>query len=133
MRQAIIDGISALALDTFTVSTELPWDAAGTPLYQKNYKVFYVGEPDSEESTLINVMNSTGSLASKTTTISVYVSVDAKQKPANYDSLVDGVRNVKNTTEIQAVRSRECDVNTSFNADALLTEFVFRFTEMKIN
>lgn len=133
MRQAIIDGISALSLGTFTVSSELPWDAAGTPLYQKNYKVFYVDEPDSEESTLINTLNTVDSLATKTTTVTVYVSVDAKQKPTNYDSLMQAVRNVKMTTEITGVRSRECDVETTFNADALLTEFVFRFTEMKIN
>jgi hypothetical protein len=133
MRQAIIDGISALSLGTFSVSSDLPWDAAGTPLYQKNFKVFYVDEPDSEESTLINVLNSSGSLATKTTTISVFVTVDAKQKPSNYDSLMNAVRDVKMTTEITAVRSRECDITRSFEADSLLTEFVFRFTEMKIN
>lgn len=133
MRQAIIDGISALSLGTFSVTSELPWDAAGTPLYQKNIKVFYVDEPDSEESALINVLNNAGSLTTKTTNISVYVTVDAKQKPSNYDSLVSQVRDVKNTTEITGVRSRECDINTTFEADTLLTEFVFRFTEMKIN
>lgn len=133
MRQAIIDGISALSLGTFAVSSDLPWDAAGTPLYQKNFKVFYVDEPDSEESTLINVLNGSGALATKTTTISVFVTVDAKQKPSNYDSLMDSVRDVKMTTEITGVRSRECDVITTFEADSMLTEFVFRFTEMKIN
>lgn len=132
MRQAIIDGISALSLGTFSVSSELPWDAAGTPLYLKNYKVFYVDEPDSTEATLLNTLNA-GVLATKTTTISVFVLVDAKQKPTNYDSLVSAVRNVKNTTDITAVRSRECNISTTFEADALLTEFEFRFTEMKIN
>lgn len=133
MRQAIIDGITALNLGTFTVSQELPWDAAGTPLYQKNLKVFYVDEPDSEESALINVLNPTGSLATKVSTVRVYVSADAKQQPANYDSLVEQVRAVKNTADIVAVRSRECDIDRSFTADKLITEFVFRFTELKIN
>jgi hypothetical protein len=40
---------------------------------------------------------------------------------------------VKDTTEIAGVVSRECDISTSFLADAMLTEFEFRFTEMKIN
>lgn len=132
MRQAILDGISALSLGTFSVSSELPWDAAGTPLYRKNFKVFYVDEPDSVEQSLLNTL-SASVLASKTTTISVFVLVDAKQKPSNYEALIDAVRDVKNTADITGVRSRECDITTTFEADALLTEFEFRFTEMKIN
>lgn len=132
MRQAIIDGISALSLGTFAVSSELPWSASGQPLYEKNFKVFYTSQPESVESTLFNTLDA-AVFAKKETTITVYVVVDAKQKPANYDSLVSGVRNVKNTTEITGVVSRVCDIATSFQADALLTEFVFRFTETKIN
>lgn len=134
MRQAILDGISALSLGTFKVSSELPWDAAGQPLYEKNPKVIYVDEPDSEESTLINTLcGNSPTLATKTTTINVFVTVDAKQKPSNYDSLVSAIQGVKNTTEITAVRSREVDVETSFAADTMLTQFTFRFTELKLN
>lgn len=134
-RQALIEAISGLSLGTFQVSSELPWDAAGTPLYVKNPKVFYVDQPDTEDTTLYNTMdgNPGGSLASRETTISVYVLVDAKQRPANYDDLVDQVQDVKDTSLITAVRSREVDVITTFEADALLTEFVFRFTELKIS
>lgn len=133
MRQAILDGISALSLGTFTVSNELPWDASGQPLYEKNIKTFYVDEPQTEESTLINTLGAEGSLATRITTISVFVTVDAKQKPSNYDSLKTAVSAVKNTTDITAVRSREVDSTTSFTADTMTTEFIFRFTEMKIN
>jgi hypothetical protein len=135
IRQAIIDGISALSLGTFAVSSELPWDAAGQALYFKNFKVFYVDQPLREQSTLYNTLdgNPGGSLATLTTTVNVYVVVDAKQKPANYDSLMDSVEGVKNTSAITAVRSREVDRNISFDADSLVTEFVFRFTELKIS
>lgn len=134
MRQAIIDAISALPLQTFAVSSELPWDAAGTPLYQKNIKVFYVDEPNSTESTLINTLcGGSGSIAERETTISVYVTVDAKQKPTNYDSLVDAIQELRDITTITGVRSRECDVLTTFEADTLLTEFEFRFTELITN
>lgn len=132
MRQAIIDGISALSLGTFAVSSELPWTASGQPLYEKNFKVFYVSEPESVESNLFNTLDA-GIFAKKETSISVFVVIDAKQKPSNYDSLVSGVRNVKNTTDIVGVTNRECDISTTFQADSMLTEFAFRFTEMKIN
>lgn len=132
MRQAIIAGIAALPLGTFAVSSELPWSAAGQPLYNKNYKVFYVSEGDSVENTLFNTLDA-GVFSTKTSTFTVYVVCDAKQQPTNYDSVVAGVRNVKNTTGITGVVSRECDITTTFEADAMLTEFEFRFTETKIN
>lgn len=131
LRQAIIDGISDLTLGTFSVSSELPWDAAGTPLYQKNPKVFYVDQPDSEQTTIVNVLCGGAGVMNIETTTSVFVVVDAKLQPANYASLVEAVQGVKDTTEITGVRSRECDVQTTFAADTLLTEFVFRFTETK--
>lgn len=135
IRQAIIDGISALSLGTFAVSSELPWDAAGQALYFKNFKVFYVSEPDREQSTLFNTLdgNPGGSLATLVSTVSVYVVVDAKQQPSNYDSLMDAVEDVKNTSAITGVRSREVDRITTFEADSMLTEFTFRFTELKIS
>ena len=131
MRQAILDGISALTLGTFAVSGELPWDASGQSLYLKNPKVFYVDEPDSVETTLVNVLCGGQGLSSRETTISVFVTCDAKQKPSNYDDLVSAVQEVKNTSDIVGVRSRQVDVITTFEADILLTEFVFRFTELK--
>ena len=131
LRQAIIDGISDLTLGTFSVSSELPWDAAGTPLYQKNPKVFYVDQPDSEQTTIVNVLCGGSGVFNVTTTISAFVVVDAKLQPTNYANLVTAVQAVKDTTEITGVRSRECDVQTTFAADTLLTEFIFRFTETK--
>jgi len=130
MRQAILDGISGITLGSFSVSQELPWDAAGTPLYQKNPKVFYVDQPDSEQTNIVNVLCGGVGIANKTTTISAFLVVDAKQLPTNYDSVTNQVVGVKDTAAITGVRSRECDVQTSFIADAMLTEFVFRFTEL---
>lgn len=134
-RQAIIDAISGLSLGTFQVSSELPWDAAGQALYLKNFKTFYVDGPDTEETTLINTLcgNSGSSFVTKETVISVFVLVDAKQQPSNYSDLVESVQGCKDVTTITGVRSRECDVITTFEADAMLTEFVFRFTELKIS
>jgi hypothetical protein len=135
MRQALIDGISALTLGTFAVSQELPWDAAGTPLYLKNPKVFYVDEPDSTESSdTFNTLcaGAMPTVSTRVTEISVFVTVDAKQKPSNYDALVSAVRGTKTLQSLGAVRSRECDVSTTFEADRLVTQFDFRFTELVI-
>lgn len=133
MRQAILTGIRGLTLGTFAVSSELPWISGGIPLYTKNYKVFYADQPDSEEDSLINTLCGGNSLSTRITTISVFVTIDAKQKPTNYDDLVESVQLVKNTTSITDVRSRECDVVTTFEDDSMLTEFEFRFTELITN
>lgn len=135
MRDAIVAGIADLNLAGFAVSQELPWDAAGTPLYTKNPKTFYVARPTTEETNLINTLcgGAAPSLANRVTTIRAYVTTDAKTPPSNYGALVESVPGVKNTADITGVRSREADVESTFEADSLLTEFVFRFTELKIN
>lgn len=132
MRQAIVDGISALSLGTFVVSTELPWDAAGTPLYLKNFKVFYISEPGITSAIAVPMLSS-GSINTQETRIQVFVTVDAKQKPTNYNDLVTAVQDVVYTTDITGVLSREVDVITTFENDALITEFEFRYTELKLN
>lgn len=134
-RQAIIDGIAALDLGTFATTQMQPWDQQGTPLYIRNPKVFYVSQPESTQTAAFNLLNSGcgGQIANKVTSISVFVLVDAKQQPSNFDSLVDQVQTVKDSAAITAVTSRECDVVSTFENDTLLTEFVFRFTELKFN
>lgn len=130
MRQAITAGIRGLTLGQFQVSQEMPWISGGIPLYEKNYRVFYVDEPESEEANLINTLCGGSGLTNRVTTISVFVTIDAKQKPVNYDDLVVSVQALRNTPTITGVRSRECDVIRTFEADALVTEFEFRFTEL---
>jgi hypothetical protein len=135
IREAIVAGIADLNLAGFAVSQELPWDAAGTALYTKNPKTFYVSRPDTEETNLINTLcgGSQPSLSTRVITVRAFVTTDAKTPPTNYGALVESVPGVKNTAAITGVRSREVDVQSTFEADSLETEFVFRFTELKIN
>lgn len=133
MRQAILDGIKSLDLGNFKVSDELPWISSETALYNKNMKTIYVDEPASQESELISTLNSaahTIDLGIRETAISVYVTVDAKQKPTNYDALVADILNLKNLSTIQGVTNRQADKTVSFEGDTLVTEFEFRFTEI---
>lgn len=133
-RAALISGIAAVIEDPFTVTEMMPWDQQGVALYIRNPRVFYVAQPESTQTAAINLLNGGSSqIANKTSTISVFVLVDAKQQPANFDSIVEAVQTVKDSAAITAVTSRECDVVSTFEADTLLTEFVFRFTELKFN
>ena len=129
MRQAVIDHIDALTLGTFKMSDELPFDASGQPLYQKNFKRIYVDNDQKTTTSLFTVLNGDNPLV-ETTTVRVYFTTDAKQLPKNYDSLVEDIKIAKDTAALTGLIERQCDVATSFTEDAMLTEFEFRFTKL---
>lgn len=126
MRQAIWDHIDALSKGTFTLTNELPWDSSGSPLYLKNVKRIYVNTDQITEELVYATLNGV-CINNEITRVFVYFACDAKQLPANYETLVSGIRGAKSTTDISGVSRRECDVTTSFEADMLVTEFEFRF------
>lgn len=126
MRQAIWDHIDALSKGTFTLTNELPWDTSGTPLYLKNIKRIYVNTDQVTEKLVYATLNGV-CINNEISTVTAYVACDAKQLPANYETLVSDIRAAKSTTDITGVSRRECDVTTTFEADMLVTEFEFRF------
>lgn len=129
MREALLAAIRSIDTGVFRVTDELPWSAAGEPLYDKNMRVFYVAEPDVTESDVLPLLCGGSALVETVTTISVFLTVDAKKRPQDYDRVVQQVRNCRRTVALPTVRSREVDVITTLEADRLQTEFVFRFTE----
>lgn len=129
MRTAIYDHIRGLALGTFKLSAERPFDASGQALYLKNMKTVYVDNDQTIHETLISTLDGINIVA-ETTTVRVYFSTDAKQLPSNYDSLVTNIKAARGTTDITGVNRREVDVTTSFEEDRLITEFEFRFATL---
>lgn len=129
MRQELVDFISGLTLGTFTVSSELPWSNSGVPLYLKNFKKFYVDVP--QITTEQNIVSLSGCvILNEITTVRVFLVTDAKQLPNNYETVVSSVRTAKDASTITGYHRRECDVTTSYDNDALVTEFEFRFTKL---
>ena len=133
MRAEILAGLADLSLGQFRVSQELPWSAAGTPLYLQNPRVFYVEEPAVTSEAVIQTLCGAGpQISNRTSSILVLVVNDAKQKPANYDSLMQAVEGLVSLSTITGVRRREVDRTVTFTADLMQTEFEFRFTETVI-
>ena len=129
MRQTILDIIQALSKGTYTVSEELPWSSSGVPLYVKNIKKIYVDQPQTTTEELLALLSGC-SILNEITTVRVYFTNDAKQLPNNYDTLVTAIKAGKDDPSITGFSKRECDVSTSFEADAMVTEFEFRFTKL---
>ena len=129
MRSDIITAITAAAPTGFTVTETLPWDKDGAPLYLNNPKKIYIDQAQTTQDPIIDTLDGTG-VSQETTTVSAYVVTDAKQLPTGYDSLVTAVKAVRLNSAITGYTQRSTEVGTEFNADRLVTEFVFNFTKL---
>ena len=130
MRQDIIDFINTLGLGSFVLTQELPWNESGAPLYLKNPKRIYVDVTRYNTEPLIQTLVGIN-INTDISTVGLYFSADAKQLPANYDTVVSELRQAKDITlSTQGNFRRECDVTTEFQNDLLVTQLEYRFTKL---
>lgn len=132
MRTEILAYLNANKITGFNPSAELPWDSNGTPLYVKNYKNIYVDQDQVSQEPLIDVLNGTG-VVTQTTTVSAYVTTDAKQVPSNLAALIAMISAARLTTGISGVTQRTTQVTTSLENDAQITQFEFSFSQLIVN
>jgi hypothetical protein len=127
MRTEIITSLQAISkaiLKDFKVTDNLPWEDNGAPLYFHNKKHIYVDMPQTRQEPVLNDF-AQGGTVNETNTVRVYFVTDAKQLPSNYYDLVTAVQAIRTTYAVTGVIDRTCQVSTSFQADALITEFEF--------
>jgi hypothetical protein len=129
MRTEILDYISTLNLGSFLVSQELPWEESGQALFLKNLKKIYVDATQYQNETLITALNGLN-INNETSIVRILFACDAKQTPANYDTLISDLKSAKDITTIEGVRSRQCDVSTDIENDSLVTTLEIRFTKI---
>ena len=70
-----------------SISSELPFDSGGNPLYEKNMNSVYVGEQELTVETLYKTLDS-ANVNQTTTTINAYLSTDAKNQFNDIDTVV---------------------------------------------
>lgn len=129
MRQEVIDYIQTLNLGTFIVSSEVPWDENGTPLYLKNLKKIYVGITEYTIDPVIITLGGVN-ITRDTAAVKVYLANDAKQMPPNYDDVVQQLISAKNINTTTGFNQRECSVQTEFNVDKLVTVVEIKFIKI---
>lgn len=129
MRQDVIDYLQGLNLGSFTVAQELPWSETGQNLYLKNLKKIYI-DVDEFESTPVITTFSGLNIANETTRVRVYFANDAKQLTSNYDEVVSFIKAAKDINAASGYSRREADVNTSYEADRLVTEIEIRYIKL---
>lgn len=129
MREQILDYLNTLNLGSILISQELPWDDNGVELYLKNPKRIYVDITRYSVEPLITTLDGL-SIDTDVSTVGLYFSNDAKQLPANYDTVVSELRTAKDIALTDGTYRRTCDVSTDFNNDMLVTQLEYRFTKL---
>lgn len=129
---AIRDDILANVTTSLTgtscgVSSELPWNSGDTPLYVKNMKKFYLSEAEQDITTLHNTFD-LNDVYQTETTLTGYLSVDAKNQPSDINSIVSAVINSRLSVASNFIR--ECDVTSAIDNDRVNYEFNFRFVKV---
>ena len=132
MRTEILDYLASNKVNGYTLSKELPWDSSGDALYLKNFKYIYVDSDQIAQEPLIDVLNGSG-IVNEITTVSAYVTTDAKNQPSNYATMVSTFANARLTTQIAGVTQRATQVSTQFAGDAQVTQFDFSFRRLIVN
>ena len=129
MRTDVIDYLQTQNFGTFIVSTELPFSESGVPLYIKNLKKVYVGVDQYIVEPIITTLSGVN-ITRDTVAVTVYLANDAKSLTPNYDEVVGLIRAAKDILPTAGFNSREVDVQTSFDADKLVTQIELRFIKL---
>jgi hypothetical protein len=129
MRTEIIDSIKALAFNGIKVTDELPYDESGVNLYIKNPKTLYVDRTQFESSPLIQVLGG-ANINNTTTSVSVYLAVDAKQPLNQLNTIIDGLRGIEDTLVFEGAHTRESTVSTAYQNDLLVVTVDYRLTRI---
>ena len=129
MRQEILNYINGLSLGTFSVSSELPYDASGVALYLSNPKKIYVDNEQATTEPLVSALDGPV-IDNEVTSVSIYFTADAKQLPANYNTLVSDLKKAKNITTVTGIHRREMDALTEYQNDLIVNTLEIRFNKV---
>lgn len=107
-----------------TVSSELPWNSGGSPLYINNKKHFYLSAENKDVTELFGCLD-TNDVMQTETTLTGYLTVDAKNQPSDIDTIVANVLLAR--TAIANTATSESLVEISIEDDYITYEFQYRF------
>lgn len=116
---------TALSTATVKMSSELPWNTAGEPLYLKNMKKFYLGAEQYEQTELIAVLPGYNPVQQNAYTVTGYFAVDAKNEPANLTSALTTILNAKNQLGVNNLVTQS-DYTTEIRDDVIIYTINYR-------
>jgi hypothetical protein len=125
IRDTLITGLTAnLASSNVSVSSELPFNSGGEPLYIKNKKFVYVDQDNIDVTELYGTLDG-NDIYETETTVTAYLTVDAKNQPADIDTIVNTV--IAERLGVSGPHTKECVVDTEITLDYITYNFDYRF------
>jgi len=107
-----------------SISSELPFDSGGNPLYEKNMNTVYVDEQELNVEQLYRTLDQ-GDVNQTTTTINAYFSTDAKNQFNNIDTVVANLLIARNV--VTNVLDKNSDYETEITDDVITYTFEYNF------
>jgi hypothetical protein len=107
-----------------SISSELPFDSGGNPLYEKNMNTVYVDEQELNVEQLYRTLDQ-GDVNQTTTTINAYFSTDAKNQFDNIDTVVANLLIARNV--VTNVLDKNSDYETEITDDVITYTFEYNF------
>tara|TARA_B110000285_G_C14948442_1_gene525508 strand:- start:153 stop:545 length:393 start_codon:yes stop_codon:yes gene_type:complete len=129
MRTQVIDKIKALALNGIKLSNELPFEESGVAQHIKNPKTIYVDSTQFDTVPVIQTLSGLN-ITNTTTSVSVYLAVDAKQPLAQLDNIIQSLRGLKNTIVLDGTHTRESTVSQNYDNDLLIVNVEYNLTRI---
>lgn len=124
MRDTLLTQITTnLSSTSVSVSSELPFENGGVPLYTRNKKTFYLAEEEIEKTTLYKTMDG-NQIDQTVTTIVGYLCVDAKNPLTDIDTIISNVISAKSS--ITSTVEADCEYSTETEGDDLT--YIFEYT-----
>lgn len=126
MRAELLAYLTSALTGSIKTSQELPFEEGGNPLYLKNLKRVYLGEPTAEQAVIIPTLDATD-INQKITAVRGYLALDAKNRNADLDSTLDTLAGARNIQTITNSFRKEFDYTQTIDADRIIYEFEYRF------
>ena len=133
MRSVIYNFIKELRLKTVTLTEHLPWEDNGAPLYHHNKKHIYVDTAQTQQTPMFDALNGGTGTVDEITTVSVYFVNDAKKLLADYDSIVNLLKEARLAPGTEGYIQKLCQITTFYQEDAIITQLEFSFRKLLTN
>lgn len=126
IRATLLANLStSLTGSNVTVSSELPFEAGGIRLYDKNMKKLYLSYDRTAMTEMFSTLNPNNDVYQKEITLNAYFTVDAKNQPSDIDTVVSKVLNSR--LSVANCFVNECTVSNDTFDDRITYTFEYRF------
>lgn len=129
MRTQVLDYLKTQNLGSLSVTNDLPFDDSGVPLYTKNVKKAYVDTTQVTSEPIIQTLNGVN-INNENSSVAIYFALDAKTLITNYDTVVNTIKTVKDSVNIDGIHTRSAEVTTEYINDLLITEIIITLTKI---